>query len=791
MTHMYRQIAPMASAAILILTLTLILILPGRVAWGQGVDPTGRPVGQIEIEGCEKVAQQLVRNQIRMQPGEPYDGDIVAQDIVRIEHLGKFSAVKARVRQQADGTLVLTYQVQEHALIADLQVVGNKNISDQKLMERIVLRRGDPIDPFLIDKAVNAIRDEYEQQGYFLTEINADQQLLAADNVLIFRVREGPKVQIKALRIEGNTAFSSKELLARVRSQAKRPLLFWRKTELNRNQLDLDTATIRNYYRDRGYLDAEVGRRIDLAPNQREAAVTFEVDEGRRYLVANIRVEGNVLFASEQIVAAIPLQIGQVFSRSAAAASRDAVLDLYGQLGFIETTVEIARLFHQTEPRVDLHIVIDEGQPYLVGAVQVRGNRVTKDKVILHDVRGMTPGRRFDRTQVQKTQQRLRERPQFGRADVTVLGEPDEQVRDVLIEVEEVNTGSVSIGLGVSSDLGLLGAITLTQKNFDIVDTPESFRELVTGQAFRGAGQFFSLELAPGIDNSRYSVAFSEPHIFDTNYSLNTRAFFYERDRDDWTEQRFGGSVGFGRRFGDVWSAATSLRGEVVDISDISTGAPTDIFAVSGDNLVTAVGLSIARNTTDSYLFPTEGSRLSMGIEQAGLVSDFDFTMLTLDFNKFWTVEEDFLGRKTVLSLRSNIGHIVAGNAPTFERLYAGGHRNFRGFEYRGVGPRGITPAGATTDEAVGGDWMFLLGLEYNIPVYKELIRTVFFVDTGTVDTDLSMSEYRVSVGTGLRFQLPIFGQGGPPVAVDFAVPIVKHEDDETQLISFDVAVPF
>ncbi len=760
-------------------------------AWGQGLDPAGRPVAEVRVEGLAQVSEQLVRNQIRMQVGEAYDADIVAQDIVRLEHLGKFAAVRARIQQRADGTLTLIYDLTEHRLIAEVQVVGNKNVSDQKLQDRILLRAGDPIDRFLIDKATAAIRAEYEDQGYFLTEVEVDQQLLDDDNVLIFRVREGPKVQIKALRVEGNTAFDARELLSRVRSQARVALLFWRKTELNRSQLDLDTAAIRDYYRDRGYLDAAVSRRIDLGPNQREAVVTFEIDEGRIYTVSDIRVAGNVVFADGQIVEAMPLKIGAVFSRRQAQATRDAILDLYGKLGFIETTVEIATLYHEQQPWVDMQVTIDEGQPYLVGEVHVRGNRVTKDKVVLHDVRGMTPGRRFDRTQIGKTRQRLRESPLFGEANVTVLGEPTDEVRDVLIEVEEINTGSVSLGLGVSSDLGLLGAVTLTQRNFDIADWPENAREFFSGQAFRGAGQFFSLELAPGIETSRYSVAFSEPHLLDSNYSFNTRAFFFQRDRDDWEEGRFGGSVGVGRRFGDVWSAAVSTRAEVVDITDIDAGAPTDIFAVSGQSLIGAVGLTLARNTTDSNVFPTEGSRLSLGAEQTGPLGDYDFTTLSLGFTKYWTVEEDFLGRRTVLSLRSNIAHIVAGSAPTFERLYAGGHRTFRGFEYRGVGPRGITPGGAITDTAVGGDWMYLLGLEYNMPVYKEVVRMVFFVDTGAVDDELSLDRYRVAVGTGLRFQLPFFGQGGPPIAVDFAVPVAKESGDQTQLISFDIAVPF
>jgi outer membrane protein insertion porin family len=77
------------------------------------------------------------------------------------------------------------------------------------------------------------------------------------------------------------------------------------------------------------------------------------------------------------------------------------------------------------------------------------------------------------------------------------------------------------------------------------------------------------------------------------------------------------------------------------------------------------------------------------------------------------------------------------------------------------------------------------------MPIYKEVIRTVFFVDSGTVDDDLSLDRYRVAVGAGLRFRLPFFGQGGPPVAIDLAVPVLKESGDQTQVISFDLAVPF
>ena len=65
----------------------------------------------------------------------------------------------------------------------------------------------------------------------------------------------------------------------------------------------------------------------------------------------------------------------------------------------------------------------------------------------------------------------------------------------------------------------------------------------------------------------------------------------------------------------------------------------------------------------------------------------------------------------------------------------------------------------------------------------------VLFTDTGTVQDDFGLDEYRMSVGAGLRLAVPFLGQA--PFAFDFAVPVVKEPDDETQVFSFDIALPF
>lgn len=759
-------------------------------AHAQGIDLDDRPIADVRVDGLDRVPEQLVLNQIRLQKGAPYDSTIVQEDIVRITQLGRFASVQAKIEPQQDGSIILTYVVTEQPLLSDIKITGNKAISQQELLALMLLRPGDPIDQYLIHRGIKQIKQAYKKAGYFATDVSMDQEALNKSNVLSMKVREGPLVRIQQIKFTGNKAYTAKQLRSKIRSNSY--VFVLRKGELNREQLDADAALVRDFYHDNGYLDAQVGRRIIISPDQKDAVVEFFIDEGRTYAVDSIRVEGNQIFSQQQIIEAMLIQVGDVFSSELVRRSNQAVTDMYGKLGFIETRVQIDRLFHEKQPKVDLVLTIDEGLPYTVGTISVRGNQLTQDKVIYREVRGLVPGRRFDREGIGLTEDRLEGSSLFSEAKMTVLGTAQDTTRDVLIEVKEANTGSLSFGAGISSDAGLLGAIDLTQRNFDISDMPESVGEFFTGKAFRGAGQFFALTLQPGDEFSRYSVNFREPYIFDTNYSFDTNLFFFNREREDWDEQRTGTALGFGHRFGDVWSVGLRLRAEEIELTEIDPTAPVDVFAVQDDSTITSVGIVIARSTVDSRFFPTRGSRLQLELTRTGaLGGDYDFTKLNVEFKNFWTVEEDFFGRKTVVSARVEMGYIFEDNeSPIFERFYAGGHRSFRGFRFRGIGPRGIRNDTLTPgDDPVGGDWLFLAGLEYNYPIYQDVVRGVVFLDSGTVQKKFGFKKYRVAIGAGLRLKVPFLGQA--PFALDFAIPVSDEPGDESQAVSFDLALPF
>ncbi|MGE3803814.1 MAG: BamA/TamA family outer membrane protein [Gemmataceae bacterium] len=181
------------------------------------------------------------------------------------------------------------------------------------------------------------------------------------------------------------------------------------------------------------------------------------------------------------------------------------------------------------------------------------------------------------------------------------------------------------------------------------------------------------------------------------------------------------------------------------------------------------------RDTRDSYLRPTEGSFLDLAFEQ--VLGAFDFPTATAEFSKYWTAYQrpDGSGRH-VLAMRNQVS-VTGSQAPVYERLYAGGFRTIRGFEFRGVGPDQL-------GFKVGGDFMLLNSVEYQIPLRaNDQLYMVAFVDSGTVESSVEIRDYRVTCGVGLRIIMPMFGP--VPIALDFGVPVVQKESDRERIFSF------
>lgn len=757
-------------------------------------DLIDRPVASVTLDGLKTVPRQEVLNNIRTAAGDPFDLETVKADVSRLSRLGKFKNIDAIGQLQSDGSVLVLFRFIEQQLINEVQVVGNKLIADADLTAVVRQFTGSPRDDFQIKSAKKAIEDMYRKRGHYLTSVSIDEAELEKSGLLIFKVIEGPRVRIRAIDFEGNHAFTDDQLNAEIKTSTA--ILLFRKGELDENILADDVSTLDRFYRDRGYIDVRVDSRIDLSPDNTEAKVTFVFAEGVPYTLGKVQattLEGKPLkvFAPEQIAAIMELKTGDVYSYDKLKKSVKAVQDAYGMMGYLDVQVRHSPVRTPDNTQVDLLLEIDEGAQYSVDVITVSGNFLTRDKVIRGPLR-LSPGRLFDATELERGKDRLDRMRLFNDTRITVQKEDPagSGMRDVLVEIKEKNTGSVNFGVAVGSDSGLFGELSLKQDNFDVTDTPESIEELFSGRAFRGGGQKFNATLRPGTDLFQYSMSLTEPQLMDTNYSGTAGFQFRQRYYDQYDETRYGGTLSVGRAFGDIWAASVNTRLEEVRLDNIDPHSPTEYFEDAGPDFLSTLGMSLTRTTIETYRRPGKGSRLEMSFDQFGVLGgDFDFSSINAEYTVYFTVAEDFLGRRDTIKLVSKAGYIFGGRAPTYERFYLGG-RSFRGFEYRTISPKGVAnDTGRPTNDPVGGEWELFFGAQYEKPLFADSVTGVVFVDTGTVTDEVGFNDYRVSVGVGIRLYIPQFGD--IPIAFDFGIPLIDREGDEEQLLTFSAELPF
>lgn len=362
-----------------------------------------------------------------------------------------------------------------------------------------------------------------------------------------------------------------------------------------------------------------------------------------------------------------------------------------------------------------------------------------------------------------------------------VIGfQPGPRVRqaDLIINGFPARTGRIMLGGAVNSDAGVTGQLTIDERNFDISRWPTSFQDLFSGTAFRGAGQTFRIEAAPGTDFKRYTMQFADPNLFGYKpVSMSVSGFLYDRRFNDWDEERMGGRLSFGYRITPDLSISAGISGQNVEISRPRSTAAQQLNDVIGDNELYSGEVSLKHDTRDSPIQASRGHYFEFSFRE--VFGDYDYAKFDLEYRRYWLLSEraDSSGRQT-LSYSTRVG-FSGKETPIFENYFAGGYATMRGFDFRGASP-------IVNGVEVGGRFQWLNTVEYMFPITADdAFRGVAFVDFGTVEQDVEIKSdnYRVAPGLGLRVAIPMLGPA--PLAFDFAYPISKAETDDRRVFSF------
>jgi len=759
--------------------LAFLLLTTAAPAFGQ--DASRIRVKSVRYEGLSRVNEAYVQDIVGVRAGDDVPREALELAVRRLLRTGRFVSARYDVRQDPDGSHV-TFVLGERSIVTAVLFEGNSRFTGGQLLETANIPVNEPIDWFQVQTAADTIETKYRGEGYGDVTVTADRAHFEETGELIFRIDEGVRVRIREIEFEGNTAFEDKTLKKELSS--KTAFWFFRSGAFNADVAEADASAVQKFYRDRGYLDARASYRRELSDDGEDLRLVFTIEEGEPYSIRRITFEGNEAFSTEELREIMTSKEGEVIQQRKVDADMREIQSRYWALGHIYVTIRPERTFAEEPGLVDLKITINEGGQFRVGKVVVRGNAQTKDKVVRRALDLYPPDDLLDLNEAREAEQQLVESRIFSSARVIPIGE-EEGRRDVVIDVKEAERqDNIVFGLGITSDNGAVGSLTLDLQNFDLFDYPRSFSEFRQFRSFLGGGQRFRVELQPGTQVSRFRVDFTEPYLMDKPLRFDFSGYLFDRGRDGYNEQRAGMIVSLGKRFerGPLhgWSGELALRVEGVSIDDRDLFAARDIREAEGSHVLTSLKGTLLRDRTDSRFLPTEGDRLRLSYEQFGVLGgDESFGKAQASYTWYKTLSVDRLERKRVLRLHGEGGAIV-GDAPVYERFYAGGIGSMRGFAFRGVGPHeGID------DNNVGGDTLLLLSAEYSFPLVGENVRGHVFADTGTVDS----GTYRGALGVGLRMTIDVLG----PVPLEFnlAFPVSSESEDDEQAFSFIIGTLF
>jgi outer membrane protein assembly complex protein YaeT len=779
---------------ILAVSAALIPILPSRSPAQTTVpSPTpqfkGLPVEEVPIRGNVQVPTSVIRNVIRTRPGDKYDPATVEDDYRRVYDLRKFSNVEALVEPTDHGTVNVVFVVTEQKLIKKITYRGNKKVDTPTLESTTDLKVWQAIDAFRIALAKQAIVNVYRDKNFPEAHVDVSPDPLTERGEVIFNIVEGPQVRIRNINFIGAHAFSPGQLQDQIKTQTWFPI--FRPGKYDSEQVEEDMGALRKYYQEHGFFDARVGRKLIYSPDNTELQIDFLIDEGQRYVVQRVTFEDNTSLSNAQLRKALKLREGMFYDAETSQRDIRQIVNEYSPFGFIYAPsgqgdpdylrIEAQTVFLPEPGRIELLYRIREGKPFRLRQIIVKGNDKSQQKLVLREFREFAPGGVYNSGAVQDALERLRATPFFSTVTATPIGD-DPNFRDLLVEVTEQKTAQFNIGAGINSNGGIGGNITFEQRNFDITNVPNDWRDVMGEHAFTGAGQGFRASFEPGTIQTNASLRFSEPWLFDQPYNFIDDLYLRSVIREHYTDERIGDRITFGKRLDYENSLALTLRGERVAIKSIDDERfrPPEILEQRGDHLLTSVGLTYRRDTTNPGFLPYKGTTTTFGWEGFGLLGgEYNFHRFVGGWSGYQTLHTDLLDRKTVFGLHLNSGFLV-GDSVFFERFYGGGIGSMRGFRFRGVSPRA-----GRGDDPVGGDFVYNGSAEVNFPIYENMLRGVVFTDFGDVESDVKFGAVRTSVGAGIRFSLPFLGQ--TPFAIDFAVPITRGHHDETQFISFSL----
>jgi outer membrane protein insertion porin family len=763
-------------------TLPLSAIALALAISAQAAEPF--QASDIRIDGLKRVSSGSVFDALTIQPGDRVtDADISLATRALFE-TGFFDQVEVR----ADGD-VLVIEVTERPAVSRIDIEGNQAIKTEDLLDslrRAGIVEGDVLKRATLDQLEQAIQRQYTSRGRYDATVSSE--IIEQDRNRVglkISIFEGSVATISRIAIVGNEAFDDDTLLGEM-SLTEAGLFTWFSGSNNyeTEKLNADVEAIRSYYLNRGYVNVEVSEpQVELSENLEDVFITITVNEGKEFRVGSVNVGGDQPIDLSSAVEEMTLQTGEIFSRRLVNEAVSTMSKKLGDAGYARAQVRAVPEINDEAQTVDVTLVVTPGPLVYVRRVEFRGNTDTSDVVLRREIPQLEASV-SSAAAIEKGKINLQRLGFFSLVRVSTRPVPDQPDQvDVVYEVKEQASGSLSASVGFSQGEGVLLGAAVSQKNF-----------LGSGNALS-----FSLQSSSSTKEARFS--FTDPYYTIDGVSRGIDLYLKQTDFDeegtaDYTTDDTGIGLSFGYPISDESRVSTNFAIQNVNLKTAAT-VPSYIgdFLVSEGFARTArdadfveykVGAAYSYDTLNKAFLPTAGTRHRVSFDLSIPGSDLEYyTTSYLGETYIPVLDKEDVSLKFKTRLGYGEGFGDSSGLPFLKNFFAGGIRSVRGYTYNSLGPVD------TNGEQIGGNVLITgtAALQFPMPGVKETdqARLSLFTDAGQVYADnVELGDLRYSAGLALAWMTPI-----GPLSFTYAAALNSESTDETEGFQFSIGSTF
>ena len=371
-------------------------------------------IARVEVEGNVSIPQEAILRHVKTKPGRTVDPSDVREDVRQLYETRWFFSVEPRYRKTKEGS-VLVFRVLERPIVRSVRFVGNTGrVKDKHLSAWTGLEPGSPFDINVNRDAVKRIEERYREKGYAFVKVELEKGDNENDREVVFRITEGPIVRVASRKIriipaEGQAPFVSparlKTKLVTKETIAGVPLggLYDPAT------IEGDKDALKQYYQSFGYFDAKIHGEPEFSQDRSRVTMRYTVNEGVRYRIRNVSVQGNEVLRREQLMPDFELKDGEFFHAGKLSKDVSEMKDKYGKLGRLYTSVDAAPRFLEEAGMIDVVYRISEREVRYIRNVNVHyeGDYPHTKRTVVLDRSLIHPGDKADPKLIAKTKRRL------------------------------------------------------------------------------------------------------------------------------------------------------------------------------------------------------------------------------------------------------------------------------------------------------------------------------------------------------------------------------------------------